>query len=148
MIKVHPAVNFNCSVLSASSARILHGTRTDSSPPPAFAAVVSNGKSHRIFSALLPELIDPDLALVTMIIVIVLADRAADQGKKKKKKTKTGRVRLSPAAMALLIVLLLIAVAATGCAAADARGSRCSNDPNLPRKLRMCGPPSSIEPQN
>uniref|UniRef100_A0A0E0IIG1 Uncharacterized protein n=1 Tax=Oryza nivara TaxID=4536 RepID=A0A0E0IIG1_ORYNI len=75
--------------------------------------------------------------LVTMII-IVLADLAADQRKKKK----------SGSMAPLLIVLLLIAVAAaTGCAAADARGPRCSNDPNLPRRIRACGPPS-IKPHN
>lgn len=136
-------VNFNRSMPSASSARILHGTRSDdSSPPPASAAVVvgSNGKPlrRRVVTAL-PELINSDTTaqLVTMII-IVLADLAADQRKKKK----------SGSMAPLLIVLLLIAVAAaTGCAAADARGPRCSNDPNLPRRIRACGPPS-IKPHN
>uniref|UniRef100_A0A0E0M0G6 Uncharacterized protein n=1 Tax=Oryza punctata TaxID=4537 RepID=A0A0E0M0G6_ORYPU len=131
-----PAVNFNCSVPSASSARILHGTRTDSSPPPASdAVVVGNGKSRRLVTAL-RELINPDLALVT-IIIIVLADLAVDERKKK----KSGR-------MAPLLIMLLLAIAATGSAAADARGSGCSNDVNLRGKFPMCGPPSPTKPHN
>uniref|UniRef100_A0A0E0M0G1 Uncharacterized protein n=1 Tax=Oryza punctata TaxID=4537 RepID=A0A0E0M0G1_ORYPU len=57
------------------------------------------------------------------------------QGKK-----KSGR-------MAPLLIMLLLAIAATGSAAADARGSGCSNDVNLPGRMHACGPPS-VKPHN